>query len=189
MGPRAAYRTHRPRGLTADALLERASLSAAPAFAGHHSGDHFAVVTAPEALAEVAATLPGVSCLRSSISTRAAPMETCANFASLRSTAVCFRPSRDRVAMESPLLQRCDERSPRSSAEEAAFLENMPAVVGERGVRALEAICATMGLDYAGVDFGLDGTVRSWCSKRTRRWRCIAGSRRVVGSRRRAVDR
>jgi len=49
---------------------------------------------------------------------------------------------------------------PDHRAEEAAFLEDMPAVVGEQGMRALEAICAAMGLDYAGVDFGLarDGT-------------------------------
>jgi hypothetical protein len=54
------------------------------------------------------------------------------------------------------MTDRADHRD-----EEAAFLEDMAAIVGERGMRGLEGIVATMGLDYAGVDFGLDsaGTV------------------------------
>ena len=46
-------------------------------------------------------------------------------------------------------------------AEEAAFLEHMPAVLGERAMGALAAIQAALGLDYAGADFALtaDGEV------------------------------
>jgi Flp pilus assembly protein TadD len=46
-------------------------------------------------------------------------------------------------------------------AEEAAFLDDMPAVLGPAAVRALHAIAEAMGLDYAGIDFGLaaDGRV------------------------------
>jgi len=40
-------------------------------------------------------------------------------------------------------------------AEDAEFLENMPAVLGPRVMNALEQIQKTLGLDYAGVDFGL----------------------------------
>jgi Flp pilus assembly protein TadD len=40
-------------------------------------------------------------------------------------------------------------------AEEEAFLNDMPGVLGTRAVEALHAIAATMGLDYAGIDFGL----------------------------------
>jgi glutathione synthase/RimK-type ligase-like ATP-grasp enzyme len=43
-------------------------------------------------------------------------------------------------------------------AEDAAFLENMPAVIGPRAMQALADIQATLGLDYAGIDFGLSGT-------------------------------
>jgi len=45
--------------------------------------------------------------------------------------------------------------------EEAAFLADMPAVLGERAMTALGAIEAALGLDYAGVDFtvGPDGRV------------------------------
>ncbi|MGD0775143.1 MAG: tetratricopeptide repeat protein [Candidatus Solibacter sp.] len=41
-------------------------------------------------------------------------------------------------------------------AEDAAFLENMPGVLGPRAMEALTRIQATLGLDYAGIDFGLN---------------------------------
>ena len=40
-------------------------------------------------------------------------------------------------------------------AEEAAFLADMPAVIGARGMAALRAISAELGLEYAGVDFAV----------------------------------
>jgi glutamate/tyrosine decarboxylase-like PLP-dependent enzyme len=43
-------------------------------------------------------------------------------------------------------------------AEDAEFLENMPAVLGARAMEALEQIQATLGLDYGGVDFGLSAS-------------------------------
>jgi hypothetical protein len=45
--------------------------------------------------------------------------------------------------------------------EERRFLEDMPAVLGPRAMAALAQICATLGLDYAGIDFALapDGSV------------------------------
>jgi hypothetical protein len=42
-------------------------------------------------------------------------------------------------------------------AEEARFLADMPAAIGPLAADALVAICDRMGLDYAGVDFGLNG--------------------------------
>jgi hypothetical protein len=45
--------------------------------------------------------------------------------------------------------------------EERRFLEDMPAVLGARATAALARICATLGLEYAGIDFALaaDGSV------------------------------
>ncbi len=40
-------------------------------------------------------------------------------------------------------------------AEDAEFLENMPAVLGPRAMSALESVKNALGLDYAGIDFGL----------------------------------
>ena len=41
-------------------------------------------------------------------------------------------------------------------AEDAAFLADMPAVLGPRVMAALHAIQSELGLDYGGIDFGLD---------------------------------
>ncbi|MBV8084520.1 MAG: tetratricopeptide repeat protein [Chloroflexi bacterium] len=41
-------------------------------------------------------------------------------------------------------------------AEDAAFLRDMPGVLGPRAMAALARVRDAMGLDYAGVDFGLD---------------------------------
>ena len=40
--------------------------------------------------------------------------------------------------------------------EEAAFLADMQAAIGENAVKALGRIASELGLDYAGVDFGID---------------------------------
>jgi hypothetical protein len=46
-------------------------------------------------------------------------------------------------------------------AEDAAFLADMPGVIGPKAMAALEGIQKTLGLDYGGIDFGLnaDGDV------------------------------
>ncbi len=46
--------------------------------------------------------------------------------------------------------------SPAHRAEEREFLENMSGVLGSRAVRALQAIQKELGLDYGGIDFGLN---------------------------------
>jgi glutathione synthase/RimK-type ligase-like ATP-grasp enzyme len=46
---------------------------------------------------------------------------------------------------------------PDHRAEEAKFLENMPGTLGAKAMEALEAIQTALGLDYAGIDFGLSG--------------------------------
>jgi hypothetical protein len=52
-------------------------------------------------------------------------------------------------------------RNPAHREEERRFLNDMPAVLGRRAMAALEGIGASLGLDYAGVDFALapDGSV------------------------------
>ncbi len=44
---------------------------------------------------------------------------------------------------------------PDHRAEEARFLGDMPAALGDKAMTALRRICDALGLDYAGVDFGL----------------------------------
>jgi len=45
---------------------------------------------------------------------------------------------------------------PEHRAEDAEFLENMPGVLGPRAMEALAGIQAALGLEYAGIDFGLN---------------------------------
>ena len=45
--------------------------------------------------------------------------------------------------------------SDRHRAEDAAFLDNMPAVLGPLAMIALDRIQAMLGPDYGGIDFGL----------------------------------
>jgi glutamate/tyrosine decarboxylase-like PLP-dependent enzyme len=45
--------------------------------------------------------------------------------------------------------------NPEHRAEDAEFLENMPGVLGARAMAALAEIQSRLGLDYAGIDFGL----------------------------------
>ena len=47
------------------------------------------------------------------------------------------------------MAERADHR-----AEDAEFLENMAGVLGERAMEGLKGIQLTLGLDYAGIDFG-----------------------------------
>jgi hypothetical protein len=44
---------------------------------------------------------------------------------------------------------------PAHRAEEAAFLDDMPAVLGPRAMAGLAEVSRRLGLDYAGIDFGL----------------------------------
>ena len=46
--------------------------------------------------------------------------------------------------------------SPENRAKEQYFLEHMHEALGEPAIRALESIGRELGLDYAGVDFGLN---------------------------------
>jgi hypothetical protein len=45
---------------------------------------------------------------------------------------------------------------PAHQTEEAAFLGDMPAVLGGKAMSALHSIQAALGLDFGGVDFGID---------------------------------
>jgi hypothetical protein len=45
---------------------------------------------------------------------------------------------------------------PEHRTEDAEFLENMAGVLGPRAMTALETIQAKLGLDYGGIDFGLN---------------------------------
>jgi hypothetical protein len=52
-------------------------------------------------------------------------------------------------------------RNPSFREEERRFLEDMPSALGARAMQALQQICATLELEYAGIDFAVaaDGSI------------------------------
>jgi aromatic-L-amino-acid decarboxylase len=126
---------------------------------GFHTGRHFLRVESPGALAGAVAELPGREL-------------TVIEFLDARGADGKVRKYRVmmidgalyplHVAISShwkihyftaEMAERADHR-----AEDAAFLEHMPEVLGPRAMQALALIQSTLGLDYAGIDFGLSAT-------------------------------
>jgi len=126
---------------------------------GFHTGRHFLRVESLEALAGAVAQLPGREL-------------TVIEFLNARGADGKVRKYRVmmidgqlyplHVAISShwkihyftaDMAERPDHR-----AEDAEFLENMPGVLGTRAMEALARIQGTLGLDYAGIDFGLSAT-------------------------------
>ena len=129
---------------------------------GHHQGDHFAIVADADAVPEIVATLPGHELLAIEFFDARGGDGDVRKHRVVSVDGTLF-PVHSAIAPQwkvhyfsADMADRPDHR-----AEEERYLTDMPAVVGKRGMRALEAICATMELDYCGVDFGLgsDGTI------------------------------
>jgi hypothetical protein len=126
---------------------------------GFHTGRHFLRVDSPEALAGAVAELPGKEL-------------TVIEFLNARGADGKVR--KYRVMMIDGQLYPLHvaisshwkihyftaemAEQPANRAEDAEFLENMPDVLGPRVMEALAQIQATLGLDYAGIDFGVSAT-------------------------------
>jgi len=155
------------------ALLPRAMLAGAGAVAalashglgfplllrrpGFHTGKHFVHVGGPDALASAVAAMPGNELMA-------------IEYLNAYGSDGCAR--KYRVMMIDgrlyPLHLAISEHwkvhyftaamadHPAHQAEEAAFLRTMPKVLGETAMMALRSIQAALGLDFGGVDFGID---------------------------------
>jgi glutathione synthase/RimK-type ligase-like ATP-grasp enzyme len=123
---------------------------------GYHTGRNFVRVARPADLAAAAGSLPGEELLAIEY---------------LDSTGHDGKPRKYRVMMidgklyplhlaiskdwkvhyfTADMADKPDHRQ-----EEAAFLKDMPAVLGAKAMTALECVREMLGLDYAGIDFGL----------------------------------
>lgn len=129
---------------------------------GFHTGRHFVRVESREALAGALATLAGEELLAIQyLDARGAD-------GMARKYRVMFI---DGVLYPLHLAVSADWKVHYFSAdmarnaafrdEERRFLADMPGVLGPRAMRALERVCAVLGLEYAGIDFALapDGAV------------------------------
>ncbi|MGD0298281.1 MAG: pyridoxal-dependent decarboxylase [Bryobacteraceae bacterium] len=123
---------------------------------GFHTGRHFVRVERMGALADAVASLPG------SELTAIQYLDSRGPDGKVRKYRVMMIDGRLyplHVAISShwkihyftaEMAERAEHR-----AEDAEFLENMPAVLGARAMAALEQIQSALNLDYAGIDFGL----------------------------------
>jgi glutathione synthase/RimK-type ligase-like ATP-grasp enzyme len=123
---------------------------------GYHTGDHFVKVDRPADLAAAVAALPGDDLL-------------VIEYLDIRDAADDFRKYRV-IIVDGRLypLHLAISRSwkvhyfsadmtnrPEHRAADAAFLNDMDAVLGSRVVAALERVRATLALDYGGIDFAV----------------------------------
>ena len=123
---------------------------------GFHTGRHFVLVDRAAALAEAAAALPGTEL------TAIQYLDSRGADGKVRKYRVMMIDGRLyplHLAISSHWkihyfsAEMADR--PEHRAEDAEFLENMPIVLGPRAMQALEQIQTALGLDYAGIDFGL----------------------------------
>jgi hypothetical protein len=123
---------------------------------GFHTGRHFVFVDRAVALAEAAAGLPGAEL------TAIQYLDSRGADGKVRKYRVMMidgglYPLHLAISSHWKIHYFTAEMAERAEhrAEDAEFLENMPAVLGPRAMTALEQIQAALGLDYAGIDFGL----------------------------------
>jgi glutathione synthase/RimK-type ligase-like ATP-grasp enzyme len=123
---------------------------------GYHTGRNFVFVARSEDLAAAANGLPGEELLAieylDSRGTDGAARKYRVMMIDGRLYPLHLAISRNWKVhyFTSDMAERPDHRR-----EEAAFLQDMPAVLGDKAMRALAEIQDALGLDYAGVDFGL----------------------------------
>jgi tetratricopeptide (TPR) repeat protein len=123
---------------------------------GYHTGRNFILVEEPDGLAAAAAGLPGDDLLAIEY------LDARGRDGNARKYRVMMIGSRIyplHLAISGNwkvhyfTSDMADQ--PRHREEEARFLGDMPAALGTRAMAALERIRDTLGLDYAGIDFGL----------------------------------
>ncbi len=129
---------------------------------GFHTGQHFIRVEAREELAKATATLPGGEVLAIEYLDARGPDGMARKYRVMFIGGVCY-PLHLAISHDWKVhyftAAMADSAAHRQ--EECRFLNDMPAVLGTAAVTALDGVRATLGLDYAGVDFALapDGSV------------------------------
>ncbi|HEY1542509.1 MAG TPA: tetratricopeptide repeat protein [Xanthobacteraceae bacterium] len=123
---------------------------------GFHTGRHFVRVADAEALVAAAGALPGTDAWAIE------PLDARGADGKFRKYRVMFVEGRlyplhlavsDHWKVHYFTADMAD--TPAHRGEDAAFLADMASAVGARGLAALARIAAVLGLDYAGIDFGI----------------------------------
>jgi len=124
---------------------------------GYHGGDHFERVVDESALPAALARLPGDELIALEfVDTRGAD----GKFRKYRVMIVggSLYPLHAAIGRKWKLHYFSAEMTQNAAhrAEDQRFLEDMKAALGVRAMHALSAIASALGLDYGGIDFGLD---------------------------------
>jgi len=124
---------------------------------GFHGGEHFEKVETADELAEAVAGLPGDAVLAIEY------LDARAVDGKIRKYRVMFvdgrlYPLHVAIAHHWKIHYFSAEmaKSAENRAEDRRFLEDMAGVLGERAMAALSEIQRVLGLEYAGIDFGLN---------------------------------
>ncbi|HUO23917.1 MAG TPA: tetratricopeptide repeat protein [Caulobacteraceae bacterium] len=123
---------------------------------GYHTGQHFERVDAIEDLSPALARLPGEQAMVMLFFDTRGPDGA---YRKYRAMMIDGRLYPLHLAVSSAwkvhYFTADMARSPQHRAEDAAFLADMPGVIGPRAMAALQRVRAALGLDYGGVDFAL----------------------------------
>lgn len=128
---------------------------------GYHTGEHFVMVERAEDLPPAAASLPGSELFAIAYAeTRGAD----GRWRKYRAMIVDgeLYPLHLAISAQWKVHYFSAETTANDAhlAEERTFLEDMPGVLGAPAMRALRGVAEALGLDYAGIDFALDGAGR-----------------------------
>ena len=155
------------------ATLDRATLAGANASAtladagfafplllrspGFHGGEHFLRVESADALHNALKELPGSELLAIEYLDARGIDGKCRKYRVMMIDGQLY-PLHCAVAADWKIHFFSAEMAdfPEHRAEDAAFLTDMETVLGSRAMTALRSIQAELGLDYGGIDFGLD---------------------------------
>jgi hypothetical protein len=123
---------------------------------GFHTGQHFVLVEQREALAVAVSRLPGEQILAIEYLDARGPDGMARKYRVMFVDGVAY-PLHLAISADWKVhyFSGAMATDARYRREEQSFLEDMPGVLGSRVIAALEAIRQSLGLDYAGIDFGL----------------------------------
>jgi tetratricopeptide (TPR) repeat protein len=129
---------------------------------GYHTGQHFVRVETPDALAQAAASLPRGDPLAIEYLDARGPDGMARKYRVMFIGGVAY-PLHLAISSDWKVhyFTAAMAADPIFREEERRFLDDMPTVLGPRAMTALTNIQAALGLDYAGIDFGLapDGSL------------------------------
>jgi tetratricopeptide (TPR) repeat protein len=124
---------------------------------GFHGGDHFVRAESPSDLPQVLTQLPGDDLLVMPYLDARGPDGNSRKYRAMFIDGRIY-PLHLAVSKNWKIHYFSADMadSPENRAEDRAFLEDMPTVLGPIAMSALEQIHTTLALDYAGIDFGLN---------------------------------